>query len=255
MTESNDQTTEATLQQRIVEIEQNIVDVINNERSSADISKSIAAAETLQADLAARIEQLRDRCLDLINCDDATAQATMVDVERLEMSRSRLALGLEKARMQLNAAHLAESKRRFDQQYTAAKEQQDQLAVEFATTYQQAVNSLLQLFQLASAVQAECNRVNSLAAATDGEFRRFPGPELVARGMAGFTRSTPSVLEVLQLVDLKGEVMWPPRRPSLAASFAETMLPQHHPGQFTADWWKVCFGVGSQHDRRGGPII
>jgi hypothetical protein len=71
-----------------------------------------------------------------------------------------------------------------------------------------------------------------------GVMEHLLSAELHARGLDGFTRDVPSLLTSVHLSDLdSGQQAWPPKRPSMAAVVAASMLPASG-RRFSGDWWK-----------------
>ena len=66
-----------------------------------------------------------------------------------------------------------------------------------------------------------------------GVMEHLVSAELQARGIDRFTRDAPSLLTSVCLCDFdSGRQAWPPPRPSMASSFATSMVPADNP----ADW-------------------
>jgi hypothetical protein len=71
-----------------------------------------------------------------------------------------------------------------------------------------------------------------------GVTRHLLSAELHARGLDRFTRETPSLLDLVHLIDLEsGRQVWPPPQRSIAAAFA-AVEPSHDSRRFSADWAK-----------------
>ena len=92
--------------------------------------------------------------------------------------------------------------------------------------------------QRIAACDRESAAVNSDASELDGEHRRVPKVELIARQLEQFSSETPSIIANLTLPDWTGSSnFWPPAQPSIASAFA-AVVPPHHSHRFSADWWK-----------------
>ena len=70
-----------------------------------------------------------------------------------------------------------------------------------------------------------------------GDHRRLLGVELTARKLAGFSTESPSIAKELKLPDFdhSDQIAWPSLQPSLAASYAMSMMAPHDP-RYSADW-------------------
>jgi hypothetical protein len=116
--------------------------------------------------------------------------------------------------------------------YERVKAERNGLAVELATTYPQAVATLVDLLARVAECEKACSRVAETAAS--GEKRRLLGPELHAKGLTGFTRDTPSITRDLRLPGWKepATTAWPQRRREVL-----TFAPVD--ARSPADWWRA----------------
>jgi hypothetical protein len=116
--------------------------------------------------------------------------------------------------------------------YERVKAERDRLAVELATSYPQAVATLVDLLARIAECEKECSRVAETA--PSGEKRRLLGPELHAKRLTGFKRDTPSLTRDLRLPSWEhpASAVWPPRTREVltfASGYARS----------AADWWRA----------------
>jgi hypothetical protein len=85
------------------------------------------------------------------------------------------------------------------------------------------VARLIATFRRAADLDQKVQAVN--AAAPAGEHRRLLGVELVARGLANFTISNPSLVKNVQLPEFEnaGHMAWPPRKVPDGVYIAESV--------------------------------
>ena len=121
----------------------------------------------------------------------------------------------------------AERTARRQADYDTVKARRDELAKEFAEQYPSLVDRFCDLFRRARAIDHECSRINSEAAA--GEHRYLDGVELTARGLESFSFSNPALSDAVKLPEWKdsGRLAWPPPKPPLGALVAAAMTPPH----------------------------
>jgi hypothetical protein len=98
------------------------------------------------------------------------------------------------------------------------------LADEFAERYASLAAELCDLFRRAQAVDQECSRIDSQA--PQGEKRRLAGVELTARNLERFSRSEPSVIDLVKLPDWSqsDRMIWPPHKIPLSVQVATSMI-------------------------------
>ena len=95
------------------------------------------------------------------------------------------------------------------------------------------VGPLVDLFARLRAFQQRCHALH-LTDPGDGR-PHVPDPELQARGLNGFSRDQPSLLESVHLHDWRsGKEIWPPPA-SFAASYVQSMGVPQHPGAAWCD--------------------
>jgi hypothetical protein len=84
----------------------------------------------------------------------------------------------------------------------------------------------------------KCAEVNSSASAMRCEQRRLIRCELHARGLEAFSRDyRPEIAKAVVLPDFveSNRTVWPPKQPSMAVAYAETLMVPPHPGSHWAD--------------------
>jgi hypothetical protein len=210
-------------------LEQRIAAALAAERlpGSSELQQLLAEVETAIAAAAAVATEERERALDL-GTDLATAQQRLLVAE---LSQRRLEAVLPRLQQRLAAALAQESALRWDARYRRVAAMVEEAAEKFRA-YPRLVAELAELMQLAVAVDREASAVNISAAA--GEHRRIKAVELVARGMAAFSISQPSIAQGLRLPDWQAsEQMLFPRREALDPSF---YAPPPFDVRFSEDW-------------------
>jgi hypothetical protein len=216
-------------------IEQRIAAALGNgATSSATITELIAEAETALRQAVETAEQEHERSLDL-GCADPNKAAELARAAALRADRLRLVIPrLQEARA---AAHTDEQHSRWLAQFRRVEAERDKLGQEFAREYPRLVDALVALFSRMAAVDADAQRVNSIASnAFDGEMRRLSSCEQYARaGVGGPEILTAAVLPSFHSRDL----LWPPRALGVAAAYAALSAPSPAaPHAHTSDWWK-----------------
>ncbi len=183
------------------------------------------------ADVAAKAE--RDKALDPITSPDAKAARQAAEdavflVNRLSTLKPRLEVRLTEVLAQ-------ERLMQWRADYEQLKGKRDALAEE-VREYPAIVAKLVDLFSRVAINDAEIGKLHRARPA--GVSLHLRTAELEARGLDGFTRDTPSIIEEqLKLPDWQHSerMAWPPPKPSEAAAFAASMALPMHRG---ADWWK-----------------
>jgi hypothetical protein len=121
-----------------------------------------------------------------------------------------------------------------ESKYEAVKCERDALAEELSEVYPEAARKIADLFGRIAANDRALDEVNQ--ARPDGVGQYLASAELHARGRKSFSGDMPSLLSSVRLFDWEtGCQICPPRRPSMAAAFAETAIPPYDQ-RFTADW-------------------
>ena len=161
----------------------------------------------------------RERGLNFLATPDIKAAREAVDdaeffVSRLLTQRPRLAALLDARRAQ-------EQRDRYLTHYATLKHEGEALAQELADLYPGLVGPLVELFARLRAFQQRCS---ALHVTDPGGLPHVTDPELMARGLAGFSRDLPSLLEAVRLADwASGTEIWPPRSGDFAVSVAQMM--------------------------------
>jgi hypothetical protein len=214
----------------------------NDSGTLAELIYEVQAAAT-QADKVAKVQ--RERALAIDNADFQKARDAAADAE---LEQSRYAATLPRLRQCLEQALADERHERALVDYRRVEAQRDALVKEFDETYPQHYTALLDLFVAMAACDRECQRINSMMSEIAGEHRRLKSVERVARDcLDGFTTAKPSILESTRLFNLdSGEQVWPQPTPSIAASYAASMMPAPHRG---GDWWRDLPAKHEQQQR------
>jgi hypothetical protein len=174
-----------------------------------DVAIEVARQEAVAA---------RERGLDLC-ADSRLAREAIEDAEffvgRLLTQRPRLdALLHSRRQADQRAAYVV----RFEQ----LKIEGELLGTELADLYPDAVRRMVEVFGRLRAFRERCRALH--VTDTQGGSPRVSDPELKARRLDGFSRDVPSLLDAVHLHDWQsGTEIWPPRQPSFAADFAQTM--------------------------------
>jgi hypothetical protein len=212
-------------------LEQRAVAALSNDGASvtelAELIREVEAA--LPAAYAAAEEARREGADPLLSRDPVLARERVIAAELAYERADSLLPQLETRHRQLAAAERTVS---WEADYERVQGERDRLAVELATTYPQAIATLVDLLARVAGCEKECARVASIA--PSGEKRRLLGPELHAKGLTGFTRDTPSVTRDLRLPDWQqsATTAWPPRTREVL-----TFAPGY--ARSPADWWRA----------------
>lgn len=200
--------------------------------ASADVAGLLSETEDgiIQADQSAATE--RERAHDPAQSPDPASayqamQTAAFAAERLRTLKPRL-------QQRLCEVEAAEANARWVREYERVKTMVENAACKFAE-YPDLAARLITIFRDAEAVDQEVGIINS--SAPPGEHRRLRQTELVARGLKAFSRSNPAISKTVQLCDWADSerLIWPPPKPSMAALYADSMVPQHDP-RLSADW-------------------
>ena len=113
-----------------------------------------------------------------------------------EFKRDRLRAALFQLRQRLAEVEAAEHAALRQAEYDTVKVKRDAAAKELVEQYPSLVGQFVDLFHRAKAIDQECARINSEAAA--GEHRHLLGVELTARGLENFSISNPSIVETMR---------------------------------------------------------
>jgi hypothetical protein len=166
--------------------------------------------------------------------DPAVARTAMEDAH---LRAGRLRTLLPRLRQRLQSAHDREARTRWQKDHDRLKLERDALASELAAFYPSFAAKLADLFDRIVALDSELSHLNQWGPA--GARGHLLGVELTARSLGGFDREQPSLTKQLVLPSWSdsARLLYPPPRPSAAASYAESMAPAYgdHRG---ANWWR-----------------
>jgi hypothetical protein len=212
-------------------LEQRAVASLSNDGVSVtELAELIREVEgALPAAHAAAEEARREGADPLLIPDPVLAREKVMAAELAYERMGSLLSRLETRHRQLAATERATS---WEAEYERVQGERDRLAVELATSYPQAVATVVDLLARVGECEKECARVAETA--PSGEKRRLLGPELHAKGLTGFTRDTPSVTRDLRLPSWEqpATTAWPPRTREVL-----TFAPGY--ARSAADWWRA----------------
>jgi hypothetical protein len=195
--------------------------------SVADLDALVGEVEAAAAAAATTAVEERERALD-ISIDPATAHEKVLIAE---LRRDRLHAVLPRLQQRLAAAVTQESALRWDARYRRVAALVEEGAEKYRA-YPRLAAELVELMQLAAALDREASAVNISAA--PGEHRRIKAVELLARDLANFSISQPSIAQGLRLPDWQAsELMLFPRREALDPSL---YAPPPFDVRFSEDW-------------------
>ena len=217
-------TAPSTLQQRIVAV------LGNASASAAELAECIADTEQAIVEADEVITRERASAADLISTPSGEAAEQAISrAEAAKINRDRLNGILPKLKARLAASLESERHDRWLSEYCKAKAERDAVAAEFADNYPRLVAELVGLFCRMQQCDQKSAEVDTQASNLNNEHRRLGKVELCARGLANFSRSDPEIAKVLSLPDLdhSDQMAWPPKQPSMAAAFAQSMVVPH----------------------------
>ena len=212
-----------------------------------EIVAALADADIKSSDLAALIERTeaaipeadqaaktaRSEALDpALSPDPKTARAAMEDAvfirDRLKTLLPRLQVRYQEVQSQ---EYLAE----WRSDYEKLKVKRDALAAELREVYPVFEAKITDLFTRITANDAELSGLH--LARPGGVALHLLGAELVARDLDRFRSLEPSIAQELKLPTFAPgqRLAWPPPKPSMAALYADSMVPPHD-ARYTADW-------------------
>ena len=115
------------------------------------------------------------------------------------------------------------------------KVKRDELAEELRTIYPEFETRITDLFMRIAANDAELSRLHQ--ARPTGVALHLFGAEFVARDLERFKATEPSIAQELKLPTFAPgqRLAWPPPKPSMAALYATSMVPQRD-ARYSADW-------------------
>jgi hypothetical protein len=212
-------------------LEQRIVAALQPDAASTSVDVAALIEETEEGIAKADKESGVDETLSL---DPKTARQAIADAT---FAAKRLRTLLSKLQALYQQVHDGEQVTTWLAEYEALKPERDALAEELRELYPSAVNKIVDLF---ARITNNDNALSELHQARPaGVMQRLLSAELHGRGLNSFSRDMPSLRTSVVLFDWdNSRQIWPPRRPSLAAAFAASMVPAYDDGRFTADWAK-----------------
>jgi hypothetical protein len=113
-------------------------------------------------------------------------------------------------RLQRRYAEVAEAERlkQWQRDFNDLEQERDDLALEFDEAYPALVNELVDLLTRMAMLDDKLSRLHQ--ARPSGVQLHLDSPELLARGLDGFSHDRPSLLTLLKLHDRTGKQVWPP---------------------------------------------
>jgi hypothetical protein len=190
--------------------------------TSAELRGLIPETQAALTAAEATAQSEREKALNPVTSPDS-AEAGQV-VWTAEFRRDRLWSFLSHLRQRLVEVDASERAALWQADYEAVREKRDELADEFAELYPGLAAQLCDLFRRTEALDQECDRINSEA--PKGESRRLLGAELTARNLKSFSRSDPSVIDLVKLPDWSqcDRMIWPPPKIPLSVIIARSMI-------------------------------
>jgi hypothetical protein len=190
--------------------------------TSAELSGLIPETQAALTAAEATAQAEREKALNPVTSSDSVEAEQLVWTA--EFRRDRLHSFLSRLRQRLAEVEASERVARWQEDYEAVKAERDELADEFAERYASLTAELCDLFRRAQAVDQECSRIDSQA--PQGENRRLLGVEPTARSLERFSRSEPSVVDLVKLPDWSqsDRMIWPPRKIPLSVRVATSMI-------------------------------
>ena len=203
-------------------IEQRIVTILNNEKSSAaEIAEIVREAESAAQTADQAVEAERAKAMDVVRSPNV--EAAHRAVAEAVLARERLLALLAKLCMKLSEAQAAEAQERWLVEFNRVKQKRDEAAAAFRR-YRERSQEIAYLFALAAEIDREIDHLN--ANAPYGVHQRLRYVENEARDVE-FSRDRPSLAATVELRDWdnSGRLLWPQRHfGSLAAAFAQSMI-------------------------------
>ena len=216
---------------RLAELERRISAALTGERSAHDLANLL-----MQTDLA--IPQAEDfakseleRALDPLRSPDDPREARQ-QAEDATFASNRLRTLRPRLLARYHEISAAEQRQQYLARYEQLKIDGAALAQELADLYPALVGPLVEVFTRLRVFQ---QKASALHHTDPGGLPHVDDPELKARGLHGFSRDTPSLLESVHLHDWRsGKEIWPPPA-SFAASYVQSMGVPQHPGAAWCD--------------------
>jgi hypothetical protein len=209
------------------------------------VAKALTSDSITSVDLAALLEEVavaiaateleHNKTLDPLASPDA--DRAWKAIEHAAFLRDRLLSLRSRLEQRLQEVEAKEYETRWIADYEAHESKRDGLAAELRELYPVFEMKVADLFSRMQAFDAELSTLHQARPA--GLSLRLLKPELIARGLEGFTINQPSLINEVKLPAFEpGKPQaWPPPQPSMAAAFAAT-VPGYDPRRFSADWAK-----------------
>jgi hypothetical protein len=191
--------------------------LVSDDIKSSDLAKLITETEGAIAAADKAAEEERERALDPIASPDTTkARETM---QAAEFIRDRLKTVLPRLQKRHNELQELEYYADWKADFERAEAKRDALAAEYAETYPQVVERLVDLLHRVEACDREVSHINRMA--PSGARAHLRGVELTARGIERLLQPDIEIHKELRLPNFKRGaneplLAWPPPQPSLA---------------------------------------
>ena len=192
--------------------------------SAADAKSDAIAALITEVEVAAQeadatATKTREKALDPATVIDAAKVGAAVATA--ELTRDRLRAALPRLQQRLNQAREREYTAAWREDFERVEAKRDALAAEYAETYPQVVERLVDLLHRVEACDREVSHVNQMA--PSGARAHLCEVELTARGVERLLQPDIEIAKELRLPNFKRAAnqplfAWPPPQPSLAAS-------------------------------------
>jgi predicted transcriptional regulator len=191
--------------------------LVSDDIKSSDLAKLITETEDAIATADKAAEEERERALDPIASPDATkARETM---QAAEFTRDRLKTVRPRLQKRHNELQELEYYAAWKADFERVEAQRDALAAEYAETYPQVVERLVDLLHRVEACDREASHINRMAPSGAGAHLRRV--ELTARGIEQLLQPDIEIHKELRLPNFKRSaneplLAWPPQQPNLA---------------------------------------
>jgi hypothetical protein len=191
--------------------------LVSDDTKSSDLTKLITETEGAIAAADKAAEEECERALDPIASPDATkARETM---QAAEFTRDRLKTVLPRLQKRHNELQELEYYAAWKADFERVQAKRDALAAEYAETYPQAVERLVDLLLRVEACDREVSHINRMA--PSGARAHLRGVELTARGIERLLQPDIEIHKELRLPTFKRGaneplLAWPPPQPNLA---------------------------------------
>jgi hypothetical protein len=206
----------------------------NGSASSGDLVELIETAQRAAEAAATDATTARDKATLDLGTDVGAASAA---IAAAELRCARLQAALPRLRNKLTEVLEAEHRARWRADFERVEKRRDESADKFAKQCPELLAALVELMREAATVDADCQRVNSLAGSGEPHLR---GVELTARRLDSFN-TQPSISASIRLPDYEhsASMMWPPPQQHFAAAFAAATPVMRDP-RFSDDWWRTA---------------